>query len=81
MAISEDARETEFAMSKDSLEYLLTTLSLLLKKHHGKPDVILIDDVPLIIAYELGYHDDFFGMYRSIFVTALKENDSLALPA
>ncbi len=78
--IEKNAKEPEFAMSDDSLERSLATLSLLLKKHHGKPAVILIDeyDVPLNTAFELGYYEYFIGTYRSILSTALKENDSLA---
>ena len=75
-----DTEGEKFLMSDDNLETALATLSTLLKKHYGKPAVILIDeyDVPLNTAFELEYYEYFIGTYRSILSTALKENDSLA---
>ena len=54
-------------------------LSELLKKHHGKNVVILIDeyDVPLENAYFAGFYDKMIGFIRSFFESALKTNDSL----
>ena len=75
-----DTEGEKFLMSDDNLETALLTLSMLLKKHYGKPAVILIDeyDVPLNAAFELGCYEYFIGTYRSILSAALKENDSLA---
>ena len=66
-----DTEGEKFLMSDDNLETALATLSTLLKKHYGKPAVILIDeyDVPLNTAFELEYYEYFIGTYRSILST------------
>ncbi len=58
-------------------------LSLLLKKHHGKDVIILIDeyDVPLENAYFKGYYDRMVGFIRSFFENSLKTNTALQFAA
>lgn len=57
----------------------LRTLSELLKKHHDRDIIILIDeyDVPLENAYYSGFYDEMTGFIRSLFESALKTNDAL----
>ena len=57
----------------------LKTLSELLKKHHGRNVIILLDeyDVPLENAYYSGFYDEMIGFVRSLFESALKTNDAL----
>jgi len=78
--VSKNTKESEFDMSDDSLKNALSTLSMLLQKHHGLPVVILIDeyDVPLNNAFEGGYYQEFINTYRSLLCGGLKDNDSLA---
>ena len=56
-------------------------LSEMLKKHHGKNVVILMDeyDVPLENAYFAGFYNEMIGFIRSFFESALKTNDALEL--
>ena len=57
----------------------LGTLSICLKKHHGKNVIILLDeyDIPLENAYFNGFYDEMVGFIRSLFESALKTNDAL----
>ena len=66
-------------LSDSALSRSLRELSELLRKHYGKPVVLLIDeyDVPLAKAHENGYYDPMVHLIRSLFEQALKTNDSL----
>ena len=57
----------------------LKTLSLLLKKHHEKNAIILLDeyDVPLENAYYSCFYPEMVDFIRSLFESALKTNDAL----
>ena len=57
----------------------LKTLSELLKKHHDRNVIILLDeyDVPLENAYYSGFYKEMVGFIRSLFESALKTNDAL----
>ena len=54
-------------------------LAVLLKKHHKKNVIILLDeyDVPLENAYFEGFYDDMVGFIRSFFESSLKTNTAL----
>jgi len=54
-------------------------LSELLKKHHNKNVIFLIDeyDVPLENAYYRGFYTEMVDFIRSLFESALKTNDTL----
>ena len=73
----EDAIREECGIYDASLK----TLSELLKKHHGKNVLILLDeyDVPLENAWASGFYDPMIGFIRSLFESALKTNDALEL--
>ncbi len=66
-------------LSDSALSRSLRELSELLRKHYGKPVILLIDeyDVPLAKAHENGYYDPMVHLIRSLFEQALKTNDSL----
>ncbi len=68
-------------MTEVTLCNSLNTLSRLLKKHHGKKAVLLIDeyDVPLAGAHAGNYYDRMVSLIRSLLGTALKTNESLEL--
>ena len=57
----------------------LKTLATLLKKHHKKNVIILLDeyDVPLENSYYNDFYSDMVGFIRSLFESALKTNDAL----
>ena len=57
----------------------LRDLSILLKKHHNKNVIILLDeyDVPLENSYYTGFYDEMVAFIRSLFESALKTNDAL----
>ncbi len=57
----------------------IKTLSELLKKHHDKNVIFLIDeyDVPLENAYYRGFYTEMVDFIRSLFESALKTNDTL----
>lgn len=66
---------------KEIRKYLVAikNLSVLLKKHHEKNVIILLDeyDVPLENAYTRGFYDQMIGFIRSLFESALKTNSAL----
>ena len=68
-----------FAMTGETLNDSIRTLSQLLQKHYGQKTIILIDeyDVPLDKAYHSGYYDEMVKLIRGLFGQALKTNDSL----
>ena len=68
-------------IERDRYSTALKTLSELLKKHHGRNVIILLDeyDVPLENAYYSGFYDEMIGFIRSLFESALKTNDALEL--
>ncbi len=57
----------------------IKTLSELLRKHHDKNVIFLIDeyDVPLENAYYRGFYTEMVDFIRSLFESALKTNDTL----
>ncbi len=65
--------------NNDILVNSILVLSNLLFKHYNKQVIILIDeyDVPLDKAYKHGYYDEMVSLIYSIFMQALKTNDSL----
>ncbi|MDE5696394.1 MAG: ATP-binding protein [Lachnospiraceae bacterium] len=69
----------EYAMSDQTLENSLSTLSHLLQKHYGVNTILLIDeyDVPLDKAYQAEYYDEMVDFIRRMFGKVLKTNDSL----
>ena len=75
--------EREEAIRQECGKYAaaLEILSELLKKHHGKNVIILLDeyDVPLENAWTEGFYHEMIGFIRSLFESALKTNDSLEL--
>ena len=76
-----DRREEEEAFKKEVGKYAdaLQVLSGLLKKHHDRNVIILLDeyDVPLENAYYEGFYKEMVGFIRSLFESALKTNDAL----
>ena len=73
--------EEEKAFKEYSEKYstAIKLLSALLKKHHGKNVIILIDeyDVPLENSYFRGFYPKMVDFIRSLFESALKTNDAL----
>ena len=73
--------ERKVALTAEVAKYstALKYLSQLLKKHHGKNVIILIDeyDVPLENSYFLGFYKEMVDFIRSLFESALKTNDAL----
>lgn len=71
--------DNHYSMSDAVLINSLLTLTTLLKKHYGQKVIILIDeyDVPLDKAFQFGYYDSMVNLIRSLFMQALKSNDSL----
>ena len=76
-----DGQDEKEAFEKEVGKYAnaLKTLSILLKKHHGRNVIILIDeyDVPLENAWFCGFYDEMVDFIRSFFESALKTNDAL----
>ena len=66
-------------ISTDALVCSLRELSELLRKHHGKDVIILIDeyDVPLAKAEQQGYYDEMLLLIRGMLQQALKTNRNL----
>ena len=71
--------DNHYSMSDAVLINSLLTLTTLLKKHYDQKVIILIDeyDVPLDKAFQFGYYDSMVNLIRSLFMQALKSNDSL----
>ena len=76
---SKQERKAIFASEVTRYAAALKTLSALLKKHHGKNVIILLDeyDVPLENAWFSGFYDEMTGFIRSFLESALKTNDAL----
>ncbi len=72
-------RKTAFKEEVAKYATAMKTLSGLLKKHHDKNVIFLIDeyDVPLENAYYRGFYTEIVDFIRSLFESALKTNDSL----
>ena len=68
-----------YAMTENTAEASLKTLSRLLHKHYGRKTILLIDeyDVPLDKAFQAGYYDEMVTLIRNLLGNALKTNDSL----
>ena len=68
-----------FAISEDTLENSLYTLSFLLRKHYNQKVILLIDeyDVPLDKAQQYGYYDEMIHLIRGVFGHVLKTNENL----
>ncbi|SEA02315.1 PD-(D/E)XK nuclease superfamily protein [Pseudobutyrivibrio sp. ACV-2] len=75
--------DREQAIKSEYVKYstAIKTLSTFLRDYHHKNVVILLDeyDVPLENAYNQGFYDEMVGLIRSLFESALKTNDALAL--
>ncbi len=71
--------DNHYSMSDAVLINSLLTLTTLLKKHYDQKVIILIEeyDVPLDKAFQFGYYDSMVNLIRSLFMQALKSNDSL----
>ncbi len=65
---------------RSGIGYSLRNLSDMLCKHHGKKNIILIDeyDNPIHNAFGKPHHQEVLGVMRDILSSALKGNDSLA---
>jgi len=76
---STEEKESGFKEECDKYSTALKILSELLKKHHNKNVIILIDeyDVPLENSYFKGFYPEMVGFIRSLFESALKTNDAL----
>ena len=72
-----------FDKEVDRFSTAIKTLSALLKKHHNRNVIILLDeyDVPLENAWYNGFYDEMVGFIRSLFESALKTNDALQFAA
>ena len=71
--------DTEFRNEVGRYATSLKILSELLKKHHNKNVIILIDeyDVPLENSWFRGFYDEMVDFIRSLFESALKTNNAL----
>ena len=71
--------EEDFKKEIERYVTALKTLSVCLKKYHGKNVIILIDeyDVPLENSYFSGFYQEMVGFIRSLFESGLKTNDAL----
>ena len=74
-------KDGKYFLDDDTLSGSLKLLSELLRKHHQKDVVILIDeyDVPLDKAFQNGYYREMVSLMRSMFGKVLKTNDDLQL--
>lgn len=78
-ALTKVTEEGVFAMSGDTMQSSLKTLSQLLEKHYERKVILLIDeyDVPLDKAFQGGFYNEMVSLIRGLFSSALKTNDSL----
>ncbi len=76
---NDEERNAELIRECGKYATALKTLSVFLKKHHGKNAIILLDeyDVPLENAYFQGFYEEMVSFIRSLFESALKTNDAL----
>ena len=76
---TKEEKEDAFRAEVSRYSTALKTLSDLLKKHHNKNVIILIDeyDVPLENSYFKGFYPEMVDFIRSLFESALKTNDAL----
>lgn len=60
-------------------ELALRNLCRFLRRHHGQPVVILIDeyDTPIHAAFTAGYYDQAIDFFRTLLGAALKDNEDL----
>lgn len=66
-------------MSEAALSGSLRELSRLLRKHHNRKVILLIDeyDVPLAKAFDNGYYEQMVMLIRNLFEQTLKTNDAM----
>ncbi|MCR5661550.1 MAG: AAA family ATPase, partial [bacterium] len=66
-------------ISEEACSQSLRLLSGLLKKHHGAPAIILIDeyDAPIQKAYEKSYYEEMITFMRNFLSESLKDNPAL----
>ncbi|MBR2214983.1 MAG: AAA family ATPase [Selenomonadaceae bacterium] len=65
--------------NRSEVQVSLQRLMALLKKHHGREAVLLLDeyDAPIIRSWERGYYEDCIDFMRGFLSEALKSNEAL----